>query len=138
MEKKLKKLREIAEDEDVPFDLDDLKKDFDPEEHDRKMKHFKEEEEEEETEEKPTTSKGLLKFRYRQVEPNDFGLSTDEILNSEDKQLNAWVSMKKVTAYRGRDEDLADKHVYERKAQNTEKKKKLFESVWVLYSLKMS
>ncbi|KAI6206553.1 Protein KRI1-like protein [Aphelenchoides besseyi] len=69
------------------------------------------------------------KFRYRQVEPNGFGLATDEILALDDAQLNAWVSVKKVTAYKSADEDRLDRMVYERKAENPERKQKIFSSV---------
>lgn len=69
------------------------------------------------------------RFRYRNVEPNDFGLSTDEIMALDDKQLNAWVSVKKVTAYRNPDEERLDRTVYARKAQNPDRKRKVFDSV---------
>ena len=69
------------------------------------------------------------KFRYRRVEPNSFGLTTEEILDLEDAQLNAWVSVKKTTAYKTPDEERMERLVYERKAQNPDKKEKVFSSV---------
>lgn len=69
------------------------------------------------------------KFKYREVEPNDFGLTTDEILNLDDKQLNAWVSVKKVTSFRNADEERLDRMVFNRKAQDPNKKRKVFSSV---------
>ncbi|KAM3411276.1 hypothetical protein ACQJBY_003108 [Aegilops geniculata] len=40
------------------------------------------------------------RFKYRQVQPNSFGLETYEILQSDDRDLNQYVSMKKLAPYR--------------------------------------
>lgn len=71
-----------------------------------------------------------VRFQYRQVEPNDFGLTIDEILNADDRELNAWCSLKKTSQYRSTDEETRDRHVFRNKAKNFEKKKKILSSVY--------
>lgn len=65
------------------------------------------------------------KFKYREVEPNNFGLSAEEILDADERQLNAWASLKKVTAYRTPQEEFFDRKAYKRKAEDLDKKKKI-------------
>lgn len=40
------------------------------------------------------------RFKYRQVEPNSYGLKTYEILQSDDRDLNQYVPIKKLAPYR--------------------------------------
>uniref|UniRef100_A0ACD5TGA6 Uncharacterized protein n=1 Tax=Avena sativa TaxID=4498 RepID=A0ACD5TGA6_AVESA len=40
------------------------------------------------------------RFKYRQVQPNSYGLNTMEILQSDDRDLNQYVSIKKLAPYR--------------------------------------
>ncbi|EJW76367.1 Krr1 family protein [Wuchereria bancrofti] len=66
----------------------------------------------------------ITKFKYRSVPANDFGITIDELLNADDRQLNAWASLKKATAYRSEAEELYDIKAYKKKALNLLKKRK--------------
>lgn len=68
-----------------------------------------------------------MPFRYRQVVPNSFGLSTDEILNADDRCLNAWAPLSKICQYRDDTEEQKQILYFERKAKNIEKKKKILD-----------
>lgn len=70
------------------------------------------------------------RFRYRMVEPNDFGLTDEEILLADDKELNKWCSLKKMSQYRTKEFEKFDKKVYTEKANNLALKKKIFKSLY--------
>lgn len=67
----------------------------------------------------------ITRFKYRNVPANSFGLSGEEILNADDRQLNAWASLKKVTAYRTDREEKYDLIAYAKKARDSMKKQRI-------------
>ncbi|KAL7666580.1 Kri1-like C-terminal domain-containing protein [[Candida] zeylanoides] len=53
-----------------------------------------------------------LKFRYREVSPETFGLTTRDIILADDKQLNEYIGLKKFAPYRPKELRLKDKRKY--------------------------
>ena len=52
------------------------------------------------------------RFKYRKVAPEDFGLTEEEILLLDDKQLNKLVSLKKYRPYIDTETSLADEELH--------------------------
>nr|CAG4644785.1 EOG090X05XL [Leptodora kindtii] len=71
-----------------------------------------------------------VRFKYRQVVANDFGLDTEEILMARDKELNRWCSVKKTCQYRDEREEMQDVHTFRTKKDNINLKKKVLPSIF--------
>lgn len=70
------------------------------------------------------------RFRYRMVEPNDYGLTDEEIILADERELNQWCSLKRISQFRSKEQEEYDKKVYSRKANNLELKKTILKSVY--------
>ncbi|KAJ8962680.1 hypothetical protein NQ318_001076 [Aromia moschata] len=64
------------------------------------------------------------RFKYRKVAPNDFGLTTEEILLAKERELNRWCSLKKALQIRPDNIEKYDQIAYKKKAQNINLKRK--------------
>lgn len=69
------------------------------------------------------------RFKYRNVPANNFGLTTNEILHSREKELNQWASLKKTCQYRSEEEEKRDIALFQKIGQNEGKKKRIFLSL---------
>jgi protein KRI1 len=49
-----------------------------------------------------------VRFKYKTVEAESYGLKTEEILTAEDKELNAVISLKKLAPYRSHEKQQRD------------------------------
>ncbi|KAJ8040123.1 Protein KRI1-like [Holothuria leucospilota] len=70
------------------------------------------------------------RFKYRTVMANDFGLTPEEVLAADDKELNRWVSLKRTYQYRTKNEEFSDLHSFKEKGKNIYKKKQVFQSLY--------
>lgn len=71
-----------------------------------------------------------VKFKYRQVIPNDFGLSVEEILLADDKDLNRWASLKTTVAFRDEEEEQRDLKRFNAKRNDIKHKQKILKSLF--------
>ncbi|THD26887.1 hypothetical protein D915_002177 [Fasciola hepatica] len=61
----------------------------------------------------PTPDEDIFcRFKYRKVIPNDFGLSTEDVLTATPGELNSWVPIHRITAYRTEDEEERDQRLF--------------------------
>lgn len=70
------------------------------------------------------------RFKYRSVVPNNFGLTIEEILAADDKELNQWASIKKTYTIRPEHVEKNEAKIYAQKALNEELKRKILPSLY--------
>lgn len=70
------------------------------------------------------------RFKYRKVVPNNYGLSVEEILMADDKELNKWCSLKKALQYKPNHVELNDVQMFKQKAKNEAVKMKILRSLY--------
>ncbi|GFN94087.1 protein kri1 homolog [Plakobranchus ocellatus] len=76
------------------------------------------------------SSQKKKKLKSRKVVPNDYGLTTEEILSLPDRELNAWVSVKKMSQHRTAREEAEERRRFQARAKDIEKKKKILPSLF--------
>ncbi|ODQ66702.1 Krr1-domain-containing protein [Nadsonia fulvescens var. elongata DSM 6958] len=68
------------------------------------------------------------RFRYREVSPESFGLTSRDILLADDKDLNEFVGLKQLASYREDDRKKKDKRKYGKKKRLREWRKSVFQN----------
>lgn len=75
-----------------------------------------------------TSEKEEIKFRYREVSPESFGLTTREIFTADDNDLNEFIGLKKFAPYRPKELRAKDKRKVTKNRRIREWRKKVFSS----------
>uniref|UniRef100_A0A182P212 Protein KRI1 homolog n=1 Tax=Anopheles epiroticus TaxID=199890 RepID=A0A182P212_9DIPT len=70
------------------------------------------------------------RFKYVETVPNDFGLTIEEILMANTKELNKWASVKKTVQLRPKELELNEIELYKRKSKNEMTKRKILPSLY--------
>lgn len=70
------------------------------------------------------------RFKYVETVPNDFGLTTAEILLAKSKELNQWAGIKKAVQIRPPHVEMNEAKVYQAKGRNINLKKKILKSLF--------
>lgn len=67
-----------------------------------------------------------VRFRYREVSPESYGLTANDILLADDKQLNEFVGLKKLASYRAADKKAKDQRKYGKKKRLKDWRQEVF------------
>ncbi|KAK6201124.1 KRRI-interacting protein 1 [Scheffersomyces amazonensis] len=67
-----------------------------------------------------------VQFKYREVSPESFGLTTRDILIADDKQLNTFIGMKKLAPYIPKEDAIKDKRKYGKKKRLQQWRREVF------------
>ncbi|CEP21979.1 KRI1 [Cyberlindnera jadinii] len=65
-------------------------------------------------------------FKYREVSPESFGLTTREIFMADDADLNEFIGLKKLAPYRPKEQRVKDRRKFAKKKNLKEWRKKVF------------
>ena len=85
---------------------------------------------EEEVSKKADNFKPKYRFKYRETTSDSFGLTVEEILGAPDRELNAWVSLKKASQYRDEKDEFYDKQKFEKRGNDKKKKAQILSSLY--------
>ncbi|XP_052755710.1 protein KRI1 homolog [Galleria mellonella] len=70
------------------------------------------------------------RFKYREVVPNDYGLTIEEILLADDKELTQWVPLKKIVKHRPDTVEKSEVKTYAQRAHDLRLKRKVLPSLF--------
>ncbi|XP_054277611.1 protein KRI1 homolog [Macrosteles quadrilineatus] len=70
------------------------------------------------------------RFKYRQTVPNSYGLTVEEILAADPKELERWCSIKRITQLKPSFKEKSDAMSFKKKAENEALKRKILPSLY--------
>lgn len=83
-------------------------------------------EEVEEEENRGRSTDDDMKFKYREVSPESFNLTTRDIFLADDKQLNSYLGIKRYAPYRPKEQRVKDRRKYKKKRPIEEWRREVF------------
>ena len=55
------------------------------------------------------------RFKYREVVANDYGLTTEEVMQADDHELNSWANLRRIVQFRAEEDERRDRRVYKKR-----------------------